>query len=106
MPRINHVVLLRVRRDVDAAPLLSALAELRDEIPGLLSFTGGPYASPEGLHRGYTHAFVMVFASAEARDAYLPHPAHERVKADVLAALDEAGPLPAVVAFDYALPEE
>lgn len=99
---IHHLVLLKVRPDVPAAAVehvLGRLAALRAEIPGLLSFAGGPYSSSEGLHRGYTHGFVMTFTDAAARDAYLPHPAHEAVKGLVLEVLD--GGLAGVLAFDF-----
>ena len=46
-----------------------------------------------------THGFCMTFPDAAARDAYLPHPEHEKVKAVVLEVLD--GGLDGVVAFDY-----
>jgi hypothetical protein len=99
---IHHLVLLRFRRDVSPealAEVFMALDDLRHRIPGLLSFAGGPYASPEGMQRGYTHGFAMTFHDAAARDAYLPHPAHERVKARILPLLE--GGLDGVVAFDF-----
>jgi len=52
------------------------------------------------MQKGFTHGFCMTFADAAARDVYLPHPEHERVKALVLQVLD--GGLDGVVAFDYA----
>jgi len=100
---ITHVVLLKIRRDVPQAQVdavFAALAGLRTRIPGMLSFSGGAYSSPEGLHKGFTHGFVMTFKDAASRDAYLPHPEHEVVKAMVLKVLD--GGLDGVVAFDYA----
>ena len=100
---ITHVVLLKIRRDVPQAQIaavLEALSGLRTKIPGLLSFSGGAYTSPEGMHKGFTHGFVMTFTDAAARDAYLPHPEHEVVKAMVLKVLD--GGVDGVVAFDYA----
>ena len=72
---------------------------MKGKVPGLLSFAGGPYSSPEGLNKGYSHAFHMTFADAEARDAYLPHPEHEKVKRVALAQL--AGGIDGVVAFDF-----
>ena len=72
---------------------------LREKIPGMLSFAGGPYSSPEGLNRGFTHAFVMTFRDERSRDAYLPHPEHEKVKETVLGALD--GGIDGVIAFDF-----
>ena len=100
---MTHLVLLRVKKDVpkkDVDRVFASLAALKGKIPGLLSFSGGPYSSGEGLSRGYTHGFSMTFSDAAARDAYLPHPEHEKVKGQVLAVLD--GGLDGVVAFDYA----
>ena len=100
---ITHVVLLKIRCDVPQAQIaavLEALSGLRAKIPGLLSFSGGAYTSPEGMHKGYTHGFVMTFKDEASRDAYLPHPEHEVVKAMVLKVLD--GGVDGVVAFDYA----
>ena len=100
---ITHVVLLKIRKDVSkdqVAKVFEALAGLQKKIPGILSFSGGAYSSPEGLHRGFTHGFVMTFKDAASRDVYLPHPDHEVVKAIVLKVLD--GGLDGVVAFDYA----
>ena len=51
---------------------------------GITSFTYGENNSPEGISKGYTHAFVMKFISQEARNTYLPHPEHETVKQEVL----------------------
>jgi hypothetical protein len=100
---ITHMVLLRIRKDAprkDVERIFSELALLKEKIPGLLSFSGGPYSSPEGMQKGFTHGFSMTFRDAAARDVYLPHPEHERVKKLVLAALD--GGHDGVVAFDYA----
>lgn len=88
---VTHLVFLRLRADADAAGIFASLAALRGVIPGLLSFSGGPNSSPEGLSGGYTHSFAMSFADAAARDAYLPHPAHEAAKALVLAGLEPGG---------------
>jgi len=33
--------------------------------------------SPEGISQGFTHCFLVTFASEKDRDAYLPHPAHK-----------------------------
>ncbi|NUP95100.1 MAG: Dabb family protein [Planctomycetaceae bacterium] len=100
---ITHVVLLKIRKDVSkdqVAKVFEALAGLQKKVPGILSFSGGAYTSPEGLNRGFTHGFVMTFKDAASRDVYLPHPDHEVVKAIVLEVLD--GGINGVVAFDYA----
>jgi hypothetical protein len=75
------------------------MASMVGRIPGLLDFHHGPYDSAEGLNDGYTHGFIMTFESPAARDAYLPHPVHEEVKALVIPHLAR------VVVFDFNLPE-
>lgn len=95
---IYHAVLLKLKPSVSQAKtdeIFRELAGLQTLIPGLLSFSGGPYSSPEGLNKGYTHGFLMTFSDPEARNSYLPHPEHERVKAIIVPNLDE------VVAFDW-----
>jgi hypothetical protein len=53
------------------------------------------YQSDEGLNDGFTHGFVMTFDSPQSRDAYLPHPEHERVKLVVVPNLER------VMVFDF-----
>jgi hypothetical protein len=99
---ITHVVLLRVKKATPKAEIdrvFRELAGLKGKIPGLLTFSGGAYSSPEGMQKGFTHGFVMTFTDAAARDVYLPHPEHEKVKKIVFAVLD--GGHDGVVAFDY-----
>jgi len=95
---IRHIVLFQWKLGTTEAKIAESfreLAALKGVIPGLQRFEAGPYSSPEGLNRGYTHGFIMTFADAASRDAYLPHPEHERVKAII-------GPnLETVVAFDF-----
>jgi hypothetical protein len=99
---IVHLVLLKVRADAPPERVTQVFEEigaLREEIAGIVDYTWGPYASPEGLNRGFTHGFAMTFTDAQHRDAYLPHPAHEVVKGHVLEILD--GGLDGVLAFDF-----
>lgn len=98
MPGIQHLVLVKFKPEVDndtIEKLFAQLEELKQLIGGISYFAGGPYSSHEGLNQGYTHGFVMTFDSVEARDAYLPHPEHERVKEAILPHVD------GVVAFDF-----
>ena len=73
----------------------TALESMVGEIPGLLSMEHGPYQSDEGLNEDFTHGFIMTFDSPESRDAYLPHPLHEKVKGLVVPRLER------VVVFDF-----
>lgn len=77
---VRHLVLFRFKPTVsaaDAEAVVRHFAELPGQIPGITSFECGINSSPEGLAKGFTHPFLMSFESAAARDAYLPHPAHQ-----------------------------
>jgi hypothetical protein len=81
---IRHIVMVKARADLPAGELeavLAGLAGLRSRLPGTLAFAGGRDVSPEGLQRGYTHAFTIDFADATARDAYLVDEEHRRLGA-------------------------
>lgn len=99
---LHHVVLLRFRSDLPegaVASVFEALRALPEVIAGLREFQGGAYHSSEGLAQGFTHGFTMLFESETARDAYLPHPAHQAVVEQLLPMLE--GGLAGVVAFDF-----
>ncbi|MBD1880656.1 MULTISPECIES: Dabb family protein [unclassified Coleofasciculus] len=92
MPQIQHMVLLKFKPEITQekiADLLNQLGELQQLIPGITYYAGGAYSSHEGLNQGYNHGFLMTFESADARDFYLPHPEHERVKSAILKCLDD-----------------
>jgi hypothetical protein len=97
MKKIHHMVLVKfAAAKLQRAPeLMVALENLRKIMPGFLALCGGPYSSPEGLNQGYTHGYLMTFASADARNEYLTHPEHEKLKAAFLPDLE------GVVAFDF-----
>jgi hypothetical protein len=98
MPKIQHMVLLKFKPEVTPekiSHLFGLLGELQQLIPGITYYSGGSYSSDEGLNQGYTHGFLITFESIATRDAYLPHPEHERVKAELLLYIDS------VIAFDF-----
>jgi Stress responsive A/B Barrel Domain len=102
MAKFIHIVLLKFKADTNETEIDAIFRELKSllddrKIPGLLTFSGGPYSSPEGLNKGFTHGFTMTFESEQLRDNYFPHPAHEEVKNKILPLIDD------VVAFDYQL---
>jgi len=97
----RHIVLVKVKAgtpEADVTRALDALGALKGVIPGLVSFSAGPNTSPEGRTQGFTHGFVMDFADAAARDAYLPHPKHQEAAAGLRAIRD---PDNGVLVFDY-----
>ena len=77
--KLRHVVLFGFGEQTSPAEIAEVIrrfAGLKALIPGIEDFEWGENASPEGLHQGHSHAFLLTFASAEARDAYLVHPDH------------------------------
>jgi hypothetical protein len=76
----RHVVLFRWKPGLGEAELRrieEAFAALARALPFVTGFEWGRNESAEGLDHGYTHCFVVTFADAAGRDAYLPHPLHE-----------------------------
>ncbi len=76
---LQHVVLFRFQPSCTAADLHNIsqrFARLAQLVPGILSLSGGPDCSPEGLQHGFTHGWLLQFHDTAARDAYLVHPAH------------------------------
>jgi hypothetical protein len=77
---LRHVVLFKFK-DGTPAERVRAIEEkfagLKSKIPGITAFEWGTDVSPEKLAQGFTHCFLVTFPDEAARDAYLPHPAHQ-----------------------------
>ncbi len=98
---IRHCVFLRFRSEIgddEKHTIYRDLASLRDRIPGFGSMAAGVNSSPEGLSQGYDDGFVIEFADASARDAYLTDAGHVEVGARLVALLD--GGVDGLVVFD------
>ncbi len=96
---IRHAVLLKLRDAADAPQIFVALISLQSQIPGIINISTGTDCSPEGLQRGFTHGFTIDFVDAGARDVYLPHPAHQKVGAMIVAACE--GGVDGVLVLDW-----
>jgi hypothetical protein len=103
-PRVlRHTVLFRYKPAVSAAQkqeVIQRFAALKDAIPLILRFEGGDNVEGEGLGDGFEHVFCATFADIAARDAYLPHPAHQEFVAFVGPLLDK------VIVGDFWAPAE
>lgn len=100
---IRHIVLVRFRKDAGAATVdatFDALHRLKDVIPGIRAIHSGPNVSPEGLGRGYSHAFTVDFDDEAARDRYLADEDHGKVGAALCAAAEGGIEGLAVVDFE------
>lgn len=76
---LRHVVMMRFKEDTTPAEIdeiVTRFAALKNQVPGIEAFECGENNSPEGKNDGLSHCFLLTFATAEARDAYLPHADH------------------------------
>ena len=77
---LYHVVSLKFKPDAKPEQIKAveqAFVGLKEKIPGVVSLKWGTNVSPEKHDKGFTHCFVLGFASEKDRDAYLPHPEHK-----------------------------
>ena len=77
--QLRHIVLFGFKdgtTQADVMEIACRFAELRDLIPGISDFEWGENNSAEGKNQGLSHCFMLTFDTEDARDAYLPHPAH------------------------------
>jgi hypothetical protein len=87
---IRHCVFLRFRDDVpslDRQSIYGDLQTLSAKLPSALTITSGANVSPEeGMDKGFSEGFILDFADAAARDAYLVHPEHQEIAGRIVAA--------------------
>ena len=78
---VRHVVVFKYKPGATEAQIqqvTAAFRGLKDRIPGVVSFEHGVNNSPEGKNLGFTHVYLLTFTDVKARDAYLPHPEHQK----------------------------
>jgi hypothetical protein len=100
MAKIKHIALLKFKdgtSDEQIEKVFADLMDLSETVPGIEDYVSGANNSPEGKNQGYTHGFVMTFENAAARDAYIPHPEHQRFMTAATPHIDS------VVVFDFEL---
>jgi hypothetical protein len=76
---VKHIVLCSFRDDLTAEErdeIIAEFASLRESVSWVRALEHGPNVSPEALNDGFTYCFVVDFASAADRDAYLVDPVH------------------------------
>jgi quinol monooxygenase YgiN len=99
MSKLRHVVMFAFKAgtpDQTIREIEEGFAALPGKIPGITGFEWGTDVSVEGKTQGYSHCFLVTFADEAARDAYLPHPAHQEFVQ--LVRQHVAGP---ALVFDY-----
>ena len=84
--QLRHVVMFGFKPEAtpeDIEGVVARFAALKGLVPGVEALEWGRDVSPEGLSQGHSHAFTLTFATDAARDAYLPHPAHQAFVASI-----------------------
>ena len=97
-PLLRHVVVFKFKPEVTAAQLdeiNQAFQNLKVVIPEIQDFERGLNNSPEDHAKGFTHGYLLTFASEADRDVYLPHPEHKKFAAMLGGKIDD------VFVFDY-----
>lgn len=77
---LRHVVLFSFKETSSAADIKlveEAFHALPAKIDAIYDYEWGLNNSPEGLDKGFTHAFFLSFRSEADRAIYLPHPDHK-----------------------------
>jgi hypothetical protein len=77
---LKHAVCFRFKEDATPADIKKVeegFAALPAKIDAIKRLEWGVNNSPEKHADGFTHCFMVTFASEEGRAAYLPHPDHQ-----------------------------
>lgn len=95
---LRHVVLFKFKEGTTNAQMKEveeAFSALPSKIKQIKGYEWGLNNSPEGLDKGFTHAFFLTFESEEDRAIYLPHPDHKAFGAVLTPYLED------VLVIDY-----
>jgi Stress responsive A/B Barrel Domain len=89
---LRHVVFFRFKDTAtpqEITKIEDAFRALPAKIKVIRSFEWGTNVSRENLNQGYTHCFLLTFASDQDRDTYLVHPAHKEFGNIIGSSLDK-----------------
>lgn len=76
---MKHIVLCSFRDELTTEArdeIIGEFDSLRESVSVVRALEHGPNVSPEALGDGFTYCFVLDFANAADRDAYLVDPVH------------------------------
>ena len=77
---LRHAVFFAFKEEATQADIdevQRAFSALPGKIDAIYDYEWGTNNSPEGLDKGFTHAFFVTFRSEADREVYLPHPDHQ-----------------------------
>lgn len=80
-PLLRHMVCFKFKdesSEMEVSKVHDAFVALPASIPVILDFEWGLNDSPENFHQGFSHCYLLSFASEADRDLiYTPHPMHQ-----------------------------
>lgn len=77
--QVRHIVVFKYKNTATPEQVkeaTDAFRDLKNKVPGIVSFEHGENISPEKKDLGFNHVYQITFKNVAARDAYLPHPDH------------------------------
>lgn len=96
-----HCVFLKIRPETDhkaQAEVFAGLADLMEEVPGMLSFESGPNRDFEQKSQDYPSGFVIRFRDRDAHLRYERHPRHVELGGRLVSMCD--GGADGILVFD------
>ena len=97
---IRHILFVKFKDNIDSKDLLearNAFSHIPNQIQGISGFEWGENTSAEGLSQEFTHCIQIVFADEQARQRYLIHPEHQKLKSNLFKVLEK------IIVVDYAI---
>ncbi|WP_221076230.1 Dabb family protein [Agarivorans aestuarii] len=97
---IRHILLIKFKADASETSIQQvqqSFLDIPNKISGVLSVEWGHNDSPEGLNKDYQYSVLMSFSDEAARQSYLSHIEHEKLKLDFVPLLED------IIVFDYTL---
>ncbi|WOL15513.1 stress-response A/B barrel domain-containing protein [Canna indica] len=77
MAEIKHLVLAKFKAEAAVEQLVQDMQKLVSQVDVVKDFEWGEdVLKNERLSHGFTHAFILTFASAQDLDTYIKHPNH------------------------------
>lgn len=89
---VRHMVSIKFKETTtpeQVQQVLSAFRDMKTGIPEIYAMEFGPDVSVEHKNKGFTHGFLLTFASEKDRDTYLVHPVHKNFLAFAKPLLDD-----------------
>lgn len=78
--RLNHVVSFKFKEGATQDQIQdveNAFRDLKSKIQEIKTFEWGTNVSPEKHDKGFSHCWILSFATEKDRDLYLNHPEHK-----------------------------